>query len=80
MGVTGQHARPRWWQREDVRSWYVLGIGFLLVGVAQIGVAVGRNAGAGYVWVGVAYLMISATWLAIGQYKYHHKPSHATRK
>jgi hypothetical protein len=76
MGIAGQHARdqgPRWWRREDVRYLYALGFAFLLVGVAQIGFAVERSAGAGYVWVGVAYLVISAAWLAVGQYKYRHQ-------
>jgi hypothetical protein len=82
MGVAGQHARqqgPQWWHREDVRYLYALGIAFLLVGVAQIGFAVERSAGAGYVWVGVGYLLISAVWLAVGWYKHHREPSDATR-
>jgi hypothetical protein len=85
MGVAGQHARQRgqrgqrWWHRPDVRYWYGLGIAFLLVGVAQIGVAVDRSSGFGYVIVGVVYLLISAAWLAVGGYKHRREQPEAMR-
>jgi hypothetical protein len=69
MGIEGEQGQ-RWWQRQDVRYWYVLGIGFLLAGVAQISLSVVRDTGVGYVMVGLVYLLISATWLAVGGYKH----------
>ena len=81
MGNAGQHARQRgqrWWHRQDVRYWYALGIAFLLVGVAQIGVAVARDTGFGTVMVGVVYLLISAAWVVVGLYKQRREPSDAT--
>lgn len=78
MRIAGQRGQ-RWWHRQDVRYWYVLGIGFLLAGVAQIGLAVARATGAGYVVVGVGYLLIAAVWFAVGGYKRHRALSDAAR-
>ena len=78
MGITGQHEQ-RWWHKEGVRYWYALGIAFMLVGVAQTGIAVARDTGVGSVLVGVAYLLISATWLAVGRYKRYRQLLHSTR-
>jgi hypothetical protein len=49
------------------------------VGVAQIGVAVDRSSGFGYVMVGVVYLLISAAWLAVGGYKHRREQPEAMR-
>jgi len=78
MGIAGQQEQ-RWWHKEGVRYWYALGIAFLLVSVAQIGVAVARDTGVGSVMVGVAYVLISAAWFAVGRYKRRREPAHATR-
>jgi hypothetical protein len=82
MGLAGEHAGQqgrRWWHRQGVRYWYALGIAFLLVGVAQIGLAVALDSGFGTVMVGVAYLLISAAWLTVGGYKRRREPSDAGR-
>jgi hypothetical protein len=78
MGVTGQQGQ-RWWHRQGVRYWYALGIGFLLVGVAQIGLAVGRSTGSGSVMVGIVYLLIAAGWFAVARYRHRREPSDAMR-
>jgi len=78
MRITGQRGL-RWWHRQDVRYWYLLGIAFSLAGMAQIGLAVARSDGSGYVIVGVAYLLISAAWLGVGGFKQRREPSDARR-
>jgi hypothetical protein len=55
----------------------MLGIAFSVAGVAQISLAVARSTGGGYVMVGVAYLLISAAWLAVGRYTHRREPSGA---
>jgi len=57
----------------------MLGIAFSVAGVAQISLAVARSTGGGYVIVGVAYLLISAAWLAVGRYTHRREPSGARR-
>lgn len=69
MGIEGEQGQ-RWWQRQDVRYWYVLGIGFLLAGVVQIGLSLGRSTGDGYVMVGIVYVLIATAWFAVGGYKH----------
>ena len=81
MGITGQRGQrgQRWWHRRGVRYWFALGIAFLLVGAAQIGLSVGRSDEAGSVLVGIVYLLIAAGWLAVGVYKHRRGPSAAPR-
>jgi len=69
MGNAGQQ-RQQWWHRQDVRYWYALGVAFLLAGVFQISLSVGRPSESGYVMVGIVYVAIAAGWFAVGGYKH----------